>query len=66
MQSATEHREQAARCRRLARSLSGQNEPMITQLLSLAMEHEAKALEVEAAGTKDPPAAPDLAPNVQR
>ena len=57
VQSAADHRKEAERCRRMARSISNQNDPVVIQLRSLAMEHDAKAFELEASQGDDKPTA---------
>jgi hypothetical protein len=47
MQSAADFRTRAEQCRRLARSISYQNDPAVAHLLTLAREYDAKAVELE-------------------
>jgi hypothetical protein len=61
MQSADEFRAQAERCRRVARSISDRDDPIVARLFALAIEYDAKALEMAAADNSgeepSPPAA---------
>jgi hypothetical protein len=64
MQSADEFRAQAERCRRVARSISDRDDPIVARLLALAIEYDAKALEMAAEKNGEepsPPAAPEPA-----
>jgi hypothetical protein len=53
-----EYREQAERCRRFARDITSREDPAIAALLKLALEWDAKAVEIEAAPPIAPPSSP--------
>jgi hypothetical protein len=48
MESSADFREQAKRCRRLARSVTVRADPLIAALLNMATELDAKAAALEA------------------
>jgi hypothetical protein len=50
-ETANHFRRKAAQCRRIARQIPYQNDPVVISLLALAAEFEAKALAVETDGS---------------